>query len=56
MTWPRNADLVNLANGYEERKLLPLGTVCEGFSSDAASLYGQLPTPDQTITDELAVR
>ena len=48
-----NADLVNLQNGYRERKLLPLRTACEGFSADAATLYGQLPTPDQTITDEL---
>lgn len=48
-----NADLVNLQNGYNERKLLPLRTACEGFSSDAATLYGQLPTPDQTVTLEL---
>lgn len=48
-----NADLVNLQNGYRERKLLPLRTACEGFSTDVATLYGQLPTPDQTITDEL---
>lgn len=48
-----NADLVNLRNGYREQKLLALRTACEGFSADAATLYGQLPTPDQTITDEL---
>jgi hypothetical protein len=48
-----NADLHNLANGVSERKLLALRTACEGFSTDAAMLYTELPTPDETITNEL---
>jgi hypothetical protein len=48
-----NADLKGLGAGYRERKLLSLRTACEGFSTDAAQLYTQLPTPDQQITNEL---
>lgn len=48
-----NADLVGLDAGYKQRKLLSLRTACEGFSTDAAQLYTQLPTPDQQITNEL---
>jgi len=48
------ADLKNLHNGYTERRLLPLRTACEGFSSDVGALYTQLPTPDRRITNELA--
>ena len=48
-----NEDLTALQNGLREHKLLALRTECEGFSVDVETLYGELPTPDQTITYEL---
>jgi hypothetical protein len=46
-------DLTGLRNGLKEHQLLPLRTECEGFADDAEALYGELPTPDLTITNEL---
>ncbi len=46
-------DLTALRNGLRERQLLALRTECEGFADDVEALYGELPTPDETITDEL---
>lgn len=47
------SDLGNLAAGYSERQLLPLRTACEAFGVDVDALYGNLPTPDETLTNEL---
>jgi hypothetical protein len=46
-------DLTGLNNGFRERKFLALRTECEGFGVDVEALYGELPTPDLTITNEL---
>jgi hypothetical protein len=46
-------DLTALNNGLRERKFLALRTECEGFGVDVETLYGELPTPDLTITNEL---
>jgi hypothetical protein len=47
------SDLGNLSAGYSERQLLPLRTACEAFGVDVDALYGTLPTPDATLTNEL---
>lgn len=47
------SDLTDLANGQREHQLLDLRTACEGFGADVYAIYGELPTPDTTITDEL---
>lgn len=47
------SDLTSLAAGLSQRNLPALRTECEGFGVDAETLYGELPTPDETITDEL---
>jgi hypothetical protein len=46
-------DLTGLRNGLKERQFLALRTECEGFGVDVEALYGELPTPDLTITNEL---
>jgi hypothetical protein len=46
-------DLIGLRNGLSEHEFLQTRTECEGFGVDVETLYGELPTPDQTITDEL---
>jgi len=46
-------DLIGLRNGLNEHEFLQTRTECEGFGVDVETLYGELPTPDQTITDEL---
>jgi hypothetical protein len=46
-------DLTALRNGLQERKFLALRTECEGFGVDVEALYGELPTPDLAITNEL---
>jgi hypothetical protein len=46
-------DLIGLRNGLAEHEFLQTRTECEGFGVDVETLYGELPTPDQTITDEL---
>jgi hypothetical protein len=46
-------DLIGLRNGLDEHEFLQTRTECEGFGVDVETLYGELPTPDQTITDEL---
>jgi hypothetical protein len=47
------SDFPNLAAGVAEHKLLSLRTECEGFGADVETLYGELPTPDHSITDAL---
>jgi hypothetical protein len=46
-------DLIALRNGLDEHEFLQTRTECEGFGVDVETLYGELPTPDQTITNEL---
>ena len=46
-------DLIGLRNGLKEHKFLQTRTECEGFGVDVEALYGELPTPDLTITNEL---
>jgi hypothetical protein len=46
-------DLIGLRNGVAEHEFLQTRTECEGFGVDVETLYGELPTPDHTITDEL---
>jgi hypothetical protein len=46
-------DLIGLRNGLAEHEFLQTRTECEGFGVDVETLYGELPTPDETITDEL---
>jgi hypothetical protein len=46
-------DLIGLRNGLAEHEFLQTRTECEGFGVDVETLYGELPTPDETITNEL---
>lgn len=46
------SDLSHMATGRKERDLVGLHTVCEAFSADADTLYAELPTPDETLTNE----
>jgi hypothetical protein len=46
-------DLIGLRNGFDEHEFVQTRTECEGFGVDVETLYGELPTPDQTITDAL---
>jgi hypothetical protein len=39
--------------GIRARDLRGLRTECAGFGVDAETLQGELPTPEQDITDEL---
>lgn len=48
-----NSDLQSLAAGKQVRDLKALHTACAGFGVDAASLQGELPTPDTMLTDEI---
>lgn len=48
-----NSDLQSLAAGKRLRDLRGLRTACAGFGVDAATLQGELPTPDTAITDEI---
>jgi hypothetical protein len=46
-------DVAEVNRGIARRVLLATHTACDGLATDAASALGQLPTPDQRLTDEL---
>ncbi len=47
------SDAQHLRAGIRLHELQPVRTACEAFSADASTAYGELPTPDHTLTDEL---
>jgi hypothetical protein len=48
-------DLAGLKAGLRARDLGALRTACAGFTQDADNLYSELPTPDETLTNEFAL-
>jgi hypothetical protein len=46
-------DITQIHLAMHIRNLLDLRTDCDGFGADVQTLYGELPTPDQTATNEL---
>jgi hypothetical protein len=47
------ADVQDIARGIRAHKLLATHTACDGLGADAGTAYGELPTPDETLTSEL---
>jgi hypothetical protein len=47
------SDLQDIATGIKERKLVATHTACDGLGSDAGTAYGELPTPDTALTNDL---
>jgi hypothetical protein len=48
-----SSDIREIAAGIRSGPLDALHTACDGLGVDAANAYGELPTPDQTLTDDL---
>jgi hypothetical protein len=48
-----SSDIREIASGMRSGPLEALHTACDGLGVDAANAYGELPTPDQTLTDDL---
>lgn len=46
-------DVAEVRRGIAARLLVATHTACDGLGADAATAVGQLPTPDQRLTDEL---
>lgn len=46
-------DVDEVSRGIKARKLVATHTACDGMATDAANAEGVLPSPDQTLTDEL---
>lgn len=46
-------DVAEVGRGIAARLLGPTHTACDGLGADAGTAVGQLPTPDQRLTDEL---
>jgi hypothetical protein len=49
------ADLAGIAAGIRLHDLRGVRTDCVGFSTDIDQIYGGLPAPDRTVTNELNV-
>jgi hypothetical protein len=47
------SDVGSIALGIKRRELVATHTACDGLASDAATAYGELPTPDTALTDDL---
>jgi hypothetical protein len=47
------ADVRGIASGIRLRELAATHTECDGLATDAATAYGELPTPDQKLTNDL---
>ena len=50
-----SSDLKGIAAGIRLRDLQGVRTDCVGFSTDIDQIYGGLPAPDRTVTNELNV-
>ncbi|HUY30600.1 MAG TPA: hypothetical protein VMV02_06355 [Acidimicrobiales bacterium] len=48
------ADVRAVGAGIAREALVATHTACDGLASDAASAYGELPTPDVALTDALS--
>jgi hypothetical protein len=48
-----SSDIHEIATGIRNGPIGALHTACDGLGVDAANAYGELPTPDQTLTDDL---
>ncbi len=48
------ADLADISRGISAGDLGATHTACDGLASDAATAYGELPTPLAALTDDLA--
>jgi hypothetical protein len=46
-------DLEEIASGIAQDELVPTRTACDGLGTDAANAIGELPTPDNKLTNEL---
>lgn len=47
------SDLGDIATGLRSGPLAAVKTACDGLGVDAANAYGQLPTPDHSLTERL---
>ncbi|MCU1495606.1 MAG: hypothetical protein JWO62_3370 [Acidimicrobiaceae bacterium] len=47
-------DVREISSGIALRKLVATRTACDGLATDAGTAYGQLPTPDRALTNDLA--
>lgn len=50
-----SSDLLGIAAGLRRDDFRGLQTDCDGFYADAGAIYGGLPAPDATVTNELNV-
>ncbi len=48
-----STDIREIATGIRTGPVEALHTACDGLGVDAADAYGELPTPDQRLTDDL---
>ncbi len=48
-----STDIREIATGIRSGPLKALQTACDGLGVDAADAYGELPTPDEKLTDDL---
>ena len=48
-----STDLGEIATGLRTGPLVAVHTACDGLGVDAGTAYGELPTPDQALTDDL---
>lgn|GEM_PF-2384003 len=48
------ADISDISRGISAGNLGATHTACDGLASDAATAYGELPTPVASLTDDLA--
>lgn len=46
-------DIREITTGIRKGPLKALHTACDGLAVDAANAYGELPTPDQALTEDL---
>lgn len=47
------ADVKDIDEGIASRQLTATHTACDGLGTDAGTAYGELPTPDTELTNEL---
>ncbi len=47
------SDVVLVERAAKQKNLKQLETVCGGFAEDSGTAYTILPSPDQTLTDDL---
>ena len=47
------SDVHEIANGLSRGPLVAVKTACDGLGVDAANAYGELPTPDHALTEDL---